>query len=165
MKSGRRHDSLIPLSREHHYGLMVCLRIHRGLPQHGSDKAWLKDRARKAVAFFETGLVAHFRAEEEVVFPAMTMFSGAAATLQQLTEEHRKLEGLIDRLRAAPVNELGGLLAEFADLLEDHIRTEERVLFPVYEEQVSPQQALRVQQAVHDLIGDAGHFTRPDLLE
>jgi len=40
MKKGGRHDGVIPLSREHHYGLMVCLRIHQGIEQHKADVDW-----------------------------------------------------------------------------------------------------------------------------
>ena len=53
MKSNRRHESLIPLSREHHYGLPVCLRIHRGIENHQADVSWLSERADKVIRFFE----------------------------------------------------------------------------------------------------------------
>jgi len=50
--SSRRHDSLIPLSREHQYALMLCLRIHRGLIEHDRDANWLVVKAWQAVRFF-----------------------------------------------------------------------------------------------------------------
>ena len=60
MKTGRRHESLIPLSREHQYGLLVCLRIHRGMENHRADLDWLSDRAEKVIRFFESDLRMHF---------------------------------------------------------------------------------------------------------
>lgn len=55
--SSRRHDSLIPLSREHQYSLMLCLRIHRGLIEGDADSNWLQMKAGHAVRFFEGELV------------------------------------------------------------------------------------------------------------
>jgi hemerythrin-like domain-containing protein len=99
MKSPRRHKSLIPLSREHHYGLMLCLRIHRGLPLRGNDETWVREKAGRAAQFFATDLAAHFRAEEVVLFPAMRGPAGASALLSELVPEHRELEALAERLR------------------------------------------------------------------
>jgi iron-sulfur cluster repair protein YtfE (RIC family) len=41
--------------------------------------------------------------------------------------------------------ELSPLLREFADLLEAHIRKEERVLFPCYEQNVLPEKSDQVK--------------------
>ena len=99
MKSNRRHESLIPLSREHHYGLLVCLRIHRGIENHQADVGWLSERADKVIRFFESDLTTHFEAEEEIVFPAMSGMEDTKATIDQLVNEHRNLERLVQRLR------------------------------------------------------------------
>jgi hypothetical protein len=98
MGSSRRHDSLIPLSHEHHYGLMLCLRIHRGLSQHGGDERWLRAKAAQAAKFFRSDLTPHFRAEEEALFPAMRDFAGARELLEELISDHRELERLAARL-------------------------------------------------------------------
>src|SRR5262245_6820498 len=126
MSAGRRHESLIPLSREHHYGLLVCLRIHRGMWKHDADPHWLRERAEKVIRFFESDLRSHFEVEEQIVFPAMREIKEAVAVIDQLIEEHRHLNTLVQRLRGAQGVELSPLLTEFADLLEAHIRKEER---------------------------------------
>ena len=54
--SRRRHNSLIPLSREHQYALMLCLRIHRGLIEHNADSTWIETKTGHAVRFFDDGL-------------------------------------------------------------------------------------------------------------
>ena len=165
MKSNRRHESLIPLSREHHYGLLVCLRIHRGIENHQADVSWLSERSEKVIQFFESDLKTHFEAEEGVVFPAMSGIEDSRATIEQLVDEHRKLEKLVQQLRKARELELAPLLREFADLLEAHIRTEERALFPRYEKGVSSELARQVGLRVLELVGTAMMPKRPELLK
>jgi len=165
MKSSRRHESLIPLSREHHYGLMLCLRIHRGITLHGDDETWVRAKAAQAAEFFATNLVAHFRAEEEALFPAMRDFAGASELLSELISDHRELEQLAARLCARSVARLAEALARFADLLEAHIRKEERELFPLYEKEASAELAAKVGSAVNDIIGDAMQPSSPELLK
>jgi len=162
--SSRRHDSLIPLSREHQYGLMLCLRIHRGLIEHGADSKWLTMKANHSVLFFEGELVTHFKAEEEFLFPEMSEFTGAARIIDELLTEHLRIKRLIDQLRRAEPRSLAVTLKEFADLLEAHIRKEERELFPVYEQQASAAMTTRVERAVHGLIGSASQPRNPELL-
>jgi len=165
MKSNRRHESLIPLSREHHYGLLMCLRIHRGIENHQADVSWLSERADKVIRFFESDLKTHFEAEEEIVFPAMSGMEDSKATIDQLVNEHRNLERLVRRLRKARDLQLAPLLREFADLLEAHIRTEERALFPRYEQGVSSELATQVGIRVLEVIGTAMKPKNPVVLE
>jgi hemerythrin-like domain-containing protein len=164
MKSTRRHDSLILLSREHHYALMLCLRIHRGMVKHREDASWLQKKAADAIRFFEGDLIDHFGAEEEALFPAMRDLADATALIQELLSEHREMERLIECLRRARDESLATLLNQFADLLEAHIRKEERQLFPVYERQVSSTLARQVGQRVSERIGPAAQPKHPELL-
>jgi len=162
--SSRRHHSLIPLSREHQYGLMLCLRIHRGLIEQGTDSEWLAMKASHSVLFFEGELVSHFKAEEEFLFPEMSEFSGAAPIIDQLLTEHLRIGRLVDRLRRVERRSLAATLKEFADVLEAHIRKEERELFPIYEQQATTMTMSRVERAVHGLIGSASQPRNPELL-
>ncbi|HSB12779.1 MAG TPA: hemerythrin domain-containing protein [Blastocatellia bacterium] len=162
--SSRRHDSVIPLSREHQYALLLCLRIHRGLVEHGADINWLQVKAGHAVRFFESELVTHFQAEEEFLFPAMLELSDAAGIVAELLAEHEEMRRLVDQLRKTELTSLAHTLKEFADTLEAHIRKEERELFPIYEQQASPEVLLRVERAIFNLIGSASQPRNPELL-
>lgn len=162
--SSRRHDSLIPLSREHQYALMLCLRIHRGLIEHDSDKTWLQMKAGHAVRFFEGELVTHFQAEEEVLFPAMRELSGAPRIIDELLAEHEQIRQFIGQLEEIELSSLASTLKEFADTLEAHIRKEERELFPIYEQQASPETIFRVERGIFKLIGSASQPRNPELL-
>ena len=165
MTPSRRHDSLVPLSREHHYGLMLCLRIHRGLPLGGDGKTWVRAKAAEAAQFFATDLAPHFKAEEEALFPAMRDFRGASDLLSELQSEHRELERLAGRLAGADAAELPETLGKFADLLEAHIRKEERELFPLYEKHAGAELAAEVGRAVKRIVGDAMQPKSPELLK
>jgi len=165
MKSSRRHESLVPLSREHHYALMLCLRIHRGIEAHKEDPGWLRAKGEQAIDFFESDLVLHFKAEEEVLFPAMRGFPGATELVNRLEREHRELESLIERLRQTEGRSLLDPLWQFADLLEAHIRQEERLLFPMYEQQASSELSRKVGEEIKALIGSARQPRNPELLK
>lgn len=164
MNSSRRHESLIPLSREHHYGLMLCLRIHRGLPLHEGDERWVREKAAQAAQFFATDLAAHFQAEEEALFPAMRDFADVSELLNELLSEHRQLEVLAGRLKGSEAVGLVAALNEFADLLEAHIRKEERELFPLYEKQVGTELAAEVGREIKAIVGDAMQPKNSELL-
>jgi len=72
-----RHSSLILLSHDHHHGLALALRCRKQAL--GQIKPLgvegLRERRKEFLAFYTSNLVAHFRAEEEVLFPLV----GAAA--------------------------------------------------------------------------------------
>lgn len=165
MTSSRRHESLIPLSREHQYALLLCLRIHRGLIEHHADSDWLLMKAGHAVRFFEGDLVTHFQAEEEFLFPAMLKFPAAPELIDQLLAQHETIKSLIDQLRQAEAGSLEETLKEFADTLEAHIRKEERELFPIYEQHASPETISWVQRALFSVIGSASQPRHPELLK
>jgi iron-sulfur cluster repair protein YtfE (RIC family) len=165
MKTTKRHESLIPLSREHHYALMLCLRINRGLPDHGGDAGWLQSKARQTILFFESDLVTHFKAEEEILFPAMRGIAPAAALISELHDEHRKLEGFVQQLRSAETDLTEVTLGEFAGLLEAHIRKEERLLFPLFENEIPGPTAQQVGRAIQAVIGMASKPQHPELFE
>jgi iron-sulfur cluster repair protein YtfE (RIC family) len=164
MEQTRRDQGLIPLSREHHYALMLCLRIHRGLPHHKADLQWLTEKARAAVEFFEQDLLVHFKAEEEVLFPAMKEMAGAAGVIDSLLCEHRAIETLIRQIGDMD-GTLDSTLLEFANLLESHVRKEERVLFAIYEEQATPELLDRVSRDISTQIGTAVQPRNPNLFQ
>lgn len=165
MKKIKRHESLIPLSREHHYALMLCLRINRGLPDNGNDPAWLQTKARQASLFVESDLETHFKAEEEILFPAMRGIAPAVDLIEELRDEHRKLERLARQLRTGELNSTKVTLREFATLLESHIRKEERRLFPIYEESIPQPAAEQLGRDIRALIGTALQPLHPELFE
>ncbi|MCU0382003.1 MAG: hemerythrin domain-containing protein [Chitinophagaceae bacterium] len=121
----KRHPALVPLSQDHHHGLMLVLKIKKGM-QYGVE-------ARRMSAYlqheFEEALLPHFREEEQGVF--MWLPEADAMRIRALDEHHR-MEALAGSIAEDPENI--SLLRLFIVLLETHIRFEERVLFPHLQE-------------------------------
>lgn len=165
MKSSRRHPSLIPLSREHHYALMLCLQIHRGVADHRDDLSWLRQKASSAVDFFASDLVQHFKAEEDILFPSMKDFDGASPIISELLADHRKIESMVEEFSSIDDNTLADRLHQFADVLEAHIRREERELFPLFESKADEELENRVEIEITKMIGTALQPRNPELLK
>ena len=125
----RRDPSLIPLSHQHHNGLALCVMTRRSL-EADSSTANVAAQARRVIDRFEVELTNHFAIEEQVLFPAC----GTLELIGRLVGEHRKIEELVSRLRAAPSP---AVLEEFCELLSTHIRLEEKELFEWIQREVN----------------------------
>jgi mannose-6-phosphate isomerase-like protein (cupin superfamily) len=101
----KRHPSLVSLSHDHERALVQAQKLRRGEVDGFAE-------------FFALDLVGHFRLEEERVFPLLAEMGVAPPELVQALLEHQ-------RIRAAASRPDGAL----GELLESHIRLEERVLF------------------------------------
>ena len=153
----KRHPSLVPLSREHHHGLLLAFRIKHGLPKTRRPHDSPQEQAADTVHFFKSGLASHFAAETDILFPSIrAMQPQASALLDRLIQEHTAMRELVHHIaRQSPDgSQLTELLASFGTLLEQHIRCEERDLFPVYEAHVSEAEAIRIEHAIFQMIGD-----------
>jgi hemerythrin-like domain-containing protein len=143
----KRHPSLIPLSHDHHHGLVLAFRLREGLPRNHKPSDSPREQAEDAVRFFHDNLVAHFQAEEKVLFPAIrACVSQAIPLLDSLITEHATMRNGVEQLsQTAPDDpSLLVLLKSFGDVLERHIRCEERELFPLYETHIAEAEAARL---------------------
>jgi iron-sulfur cluster repair protein YtfE (RIC family) len=141
-----RHPSLLPLSHDHHHGLALALRCRKqALGQlKPLGAVGLKERAAEVSKFYRDHLLAHFRAEEEILFPFMRGHAaGSEAIIDELLRHHEEIRHAAEKLEAG--SGLAKLIFDLGDLLERHIRKEERELFPLFEAQADKAQA--------DLIG------------
>ena len=148
-----RHPSLIPLSQDHHHGLALALRCRKQAL--GQIKPMglkgLKERAQELRDFFADNLVVHFRAEEEVLFPQMrALVPESEAILEQLIRDHQQIRAAIPRLEGEAG--LGKLVFDLGDLLERHIRKEERELFPLFEQHIGETGAETVGDEVKKIL-------------
>ena len=153
----KRHPSLIPLSREHHRGLLLAFRLTVGLPKNRKPDDSPQEQAADTVRFFRQSLVPHFAAEEDILFPAVCRIQPQAeGLLTQLKHEHADIRQLVDKIeqQASEDGSLGTLLSSLGSILERHIRSEERQLFPLYEAHVSEAEAARLATALTNAIGD-----------
>jgi hemerythrin-like domain-containing protein len=127
----RRHESLIPLSHEHHDALMLAWRLLTG----NLSKREPELRARHVSAFFEYRLINHMRLEEELLYPACRAVLGVEASLiDVLLSDHRELRAKAAAIKAGAHDQV----ESFCVLLERHIRTEERQLFVLAQNRLKP---------------------------
>jgi hemerythrin-like domain-containing protein len=148
-----RHPSLVPLSRDHHHGLALALRCRKqALGQlKPMGAAGLLERAQEFLGFYKSNLVRHFEAEEQVLFPRMRAAVPATAPIiDGLAREHDEIRQAIPKLEAGAG--LAKLIFDLGDLLERHIRTEERELFPLFEEQIEHAQAEMIGNEVKKIL-------------
>jgi len=133
----KRHESLQPLSREHHHGLLLCWKIKTGLAK-GIDAA----RIKKYSDWFYTNHIApHFEAEENHVFPLLgkehpmvKKALGQHATLRELFKDQSNSKSNLQRI---------------SEELDNHIRFEEREMFPEIQEEIS-EEALAALGGAHN---------------
>ncbi len=127
----KRSRALKPLSSEHHQALLVAFQLKKGLAGHAASAGAPKDLPgllALARHFEEQVLRTHTRAEEELLVGFI-----AAADMARLRAEHAELARLVAAARTDAPGELRAHLGAFADLVERHVRWEERELFPYAE--------------------------------
>lgn len=125
----KRSKELVPLSKEHHEGLLFGWKIKQGL-RNGTDHGVISDFIQW---FWEADLEEHFRREEQVLVVHLPEENPLVA---RMFDEHEQIEALV-RLSANIRDE--DIFIQLADTIHNHIRFEERELFPYAEETLSPQ--------------------------
>jgi hypothetical protein len=124
----RRGPALVALSRDHHQALFIAQQLRRATPQ-------TRGEARGAfLAFWQGDGRWHFRAEEEVLLPAYAGHGDphhplvARALCDHVAIRHQA--DALARDRAPSID----ALHELGLRLADHVRLEERELFPLIEQ-------------------------------
>lgn len=138
----KRHISLQPLSREHHYGLLLSFKIREGLKL-GVDL----NRIQQYVEWhWEKNHKPHFEFEEEYVFP---LLGKENKMVQQALAEHQDLERLFT---AGNLSE--SQFSELEKAIVAHIRFEERKVFPEIEKVATNEQLQQMEQQHSQHIAD-----------
>ena len=131
IKPIKRSKQLAPLSRDHHEGLFFVWNMRQGL-KNGTE---IKLIAQYVQWFWKHHLQDHFKEEEQILAPHLPADN---ELLQRMLNEHQNIEALIHINENIPDETL---LNQLADGVNDHIRFEERELFP-YAEKFIPQDQL-----------------------
>ena len=136
----KRHESLRPLSRDHHHGLVQA----RKLSLAETDRESLTAAAAHFILFWERELERHFQEEEEVLLPMVAKYLAADADKISATlRQHAEIRKFVTALNAAPQTDYDtNLPAQLGAALREHIRFEENELFPLIEQRV-PEEVLR----------------------
>jgi iron-sulfur cluster repair protein YtfE (RIC family) len=144
----KRHKALQSLSREHHHGLLLSWKIRAGF------KKEIEPERIRAYAnwFYQNHLIPHFEIEETLIFPIL---EPDHELIKRALAEHRRLR----RIFTETENDTK-TLSKIEEELEQHIRFEERVLFPEIQKVATEAQLLHIEN-IHqpddfkDLLVDA----------
>ena len=153
----KRHPSLVPLSREHHLALLLAFRLRQGLPRTQKPADSPQEQAEDTIRFFHNNLARHFRAEEEALFPLIRKtLPQADLLLDTLIAEHAEMRTQVGALEptATDAQTLNAQLKAFSEVLERHVRCEERELFPLFEAHLPEDEAERLGTAIAQFIGE-----------
>lgn len=140
----KRSKELVPLSKEHHEALLFAWKIRQGL-QNGTDH---KVIAAFVEWFWNADLQEHFRKEEDVLAKHLPQDN---ELVKQMLEEHQELEAQV-RICAMIPDE--AMFLQLADGLNNHIRFEERKLFPYAEKVIAPNE---MEVIYHELVKTKPH--------
>lgn len=130
----KRNENLVALSREHHYGLLFCWKIRQGLKKEVS----LERMRLFVIHFWQNHLSIHFKKEEETLFR-----KGENSLYRAAEEEHALIESLVDNIVSNEASNMDTYSA-LANLVEKHIRFEERALFPSIEKSLSDEELVKI---------------------
>jgi hypothetical protein len=136
----KRDKNLHPLSWDHHAALTSVVFTRKHI-KNGADAERFRRISGEFAAFYENGLLPHFRHEEEWLVPRYLRHADASdKDIVRLLTDHVRLHRLIlDLVDADESNgDLVAPLTALTDLLESHVRFEERELFPKIEATLTP---------------------------
>jgi hemerythrin-like domain-containing protein len=124
----KRHISLQPLSREHHHTLVLVWKVRKAIKEHVE-----LDRVDQYVSwFYQQYVISHFEVEEKYIFPVL---GNQHELIVRALDEHKRLKGYFEAK-----GKDDNAYMELGDLLEKHIRFEERTLFNAVQELATEQQ-------------------------
>jgi hypothetical protein len=131
----KRSAALASLSRDHHHALMVAQRLRR------CDSATAATARAAFLAYWTAHGRAHFHAEEDLLLPAYAAYGDAHHPLVlRALGDHREIRRRADRVAGDTAADPAALEA-LGRRLAEHVRLEERKLFPLIE-QTMPADAL-----------------------
>ncbi|MGH2647526.1 MAG: hemerythrin domain-containing protein [Ginsengibacter sp.] len=136
----RRNENIVKLSKEHHFSLLFCWKIRQGIKMKIPAA-----RIIKYVEYFKTNFLRpHFKQEETILFAALK-----DKPVKKAIKQHKEINNLVAKLLknidASQIEQLEKL----ADLVDDHVRYEERQLFPHIEKTLKPAQLEAIGEQLH----------------
>jgi hemerythrin-like domain-containing protein len=131
----KRNQHIMRLSKDHHFSLLFCWKVRQGL-KHETQT----ERIIKYVQYFwKHHLEPHFREEETILFSPLK-----DEWVQKAINDHKQIRKQLNQLPANSVDDTKKQLKDWANLIDDHVRYEERELFPHLEKRLSEDQLEKI---------------------
>src|SRR4051812_27083699 len=135
----KRNELLKTFSRDHHFSLLFCWKIRQGL-----RKEVAIERICKYVQYFwQQHLLSHFQEEELILFTPVNERS-----VQRAIKEHTQISQQVEALANCSGNNAQKRLEKLADMMDEHVRYEERELFPHLEKKFSKEQLENLERYI-----------------
>jgi len=129
----KRHEALAPLSREHHGALILAQLLKKDAPVYKGLPTDVEGKLLYALSFYTNDLMQHFSKEEAMLEKVKHAGEAIGKLTGEILAEHADLTNRFLSLQTAADKETA--LDELGHLLQAHIRKEERVLFPLIQDQ------------------------------
>jgi len=136
----KRIPELRQLSKDHHHGLVLAR--HARKAGAGTGGISVSSGWEEVEKKFQEELEPHFQIEEEYLVPHLTTI-GEIKLVDRLKDDHEILRRIIrNKAVRTPL-----ALKQFGEILDRHIRFEERELFEIAQERLSSQILKSVEKA------------------
>jgi hemerythrin-like domain-containing protein len=128
-----RHETLIPLTHDHHHALAQARRLHNLVEL--DDETQRRNLANDFINFHFGRALRHFHEEEELFFAPLIDHPEARDLVLRAVSDHLRLHALVRSVK----RQLSGgeadqeTLDRISTLLMEHVRFEEQALFPLVE--------------------------------
>lgn len=148
----KRSEMLTSLSHDHHQALRACQLLSR------SDQE-SADLTRESFVRFWGPHQNHIRIEESILFPKFAKYQADGELLERALKDHEAISALADDVITAETPSIDAMHA-LGEKLSEHVRFEERELFPAIEAAIpDDQQAALLAELAHT---DSGPGWQPD---
>lgn len=144
----KRSKNLVLLSHEHHHGLVFCTRLKKA---HQTDAKTLQLFVDD---FWTNDLAPHFVNEEKWFLPEMENNE----IKEQFIAEHQQIKTLVNCIKSSTKG-LVELAVELSQVLNNHIRFEERIMFPYLEKTISANKLVEIGNALSEIEVSCNKFT------
>lgn len=145
----KRNENLVVFSHEHHHGLVFCTRLKKaGKTDEKTICSFVKD-------FWENDLSDHFEREERILLPLLW----DNEITKQFLAEHDQIKTRIQRILNNKNKTLVDDAITLSKLINDHIRFEERTMFPWLEKVLTPEELRKVGEELENKEVAAHNFS------
>lgn len=141
----QRSKSLYPLSWQHHDELLCCLLIKKGV-QNKADISVLTDFTN---IFWKEDLKSHMDAEEDILIPFLVKHRFEARYINMIKTDHSIIQSILTRLNT--FDHRLKVVEIFANLVEQHIRFEERFIFSKMQDLLSEKELDELGVQLHTI--------------
>lgn len=137
----KRSEHIIQLSREHHFSLLFCWKVRKGIKMEVGHERIIP----YILYFWKEHLLPHF-SEEDILFEQVD-----DEMVQRAYTEHHEINDLVESFDSIKREEDRlSIAAKIADLVDSHVRFEERELFPHLEAAIEESELAKIGKKLLD---------------